>query len=118
MVKLCAAMVGAVTVALLSACSGSAGPIVRPGIITGIAGRCVGGAPRAGLPRVRVSANRSGQTVATDVVNPFKDHDMYRLSVPPGRYVVTARGSMDPPQVVNLRLGERVVINFDRCLVP
>ena len=64
-----------------------------------------------------VSASQHGRTVATETVSYRKDHDRYRLSLPPGRYVVRAPRSGDPAQVVvRLRPGQRVTVNFpDYC---
>ena len=82
-----------------------------PGVIAGIAAHCAGPASAARL-RVTVSASQYGRIVARDVVTYLKDRDHYRLSLLPGRYVITASGSGDPSRVVLLHPGERVTVNF------
>jgi hypothetical protein len=94
-------------------CTGHVTPqFVRSGIVTGIAAPCVG-VGTAPLPPVWVSANRHGRAVATIKVNNRNDHGgHFKLLLPPGRYLVRARGSGDAPQVVILHPGEHRTVNF------
>jgi hypothetical protein len=90
-------------------------PVMPRGTVTGVAAHCAGPVSATNLP-VRVTARADGRTVASEVVRYLKDHDRYRLSVPPGRYVISARGSADKGRSVRLHPGERIVVNFpDLC---
>jgi hypothetical protein len=87
----------------------------RHAIVAGVAAHCAG-PPQAALLPVTMTARSHGHTVAREVVRYRKDRDRYRLSLHPGRYVISARGSADPPRAVNLHPGERLVVNFpDLC---
>lgn len=95
--------------------SGSQHPGKGLGTVSGVAAHCAG-PPQAALLPVWVAARSDGRTVASQVVRYRKDHDRYRLSLPQGRYVISARGSADPARAVVLHPGARIAINFpDRC---
>jgi hypothetical protein len=97
---------------ITSGCTGHATPpFAKNGIVTGFAAPCAGPALIAG-GTVRVSANRHGRAVAAVVVDPLKRDGHFKLSLPPGRYVLSAFGSADAPQVVVLHPGEHVAVNF------
>jgi hypothetical protein len=94
---------------------GSQRPLMGLGTVAGYAAHCAGPPPAALLP-VTVAARSDGRTVASEVVRYLKDHDRYRLLLRPGRYVISARGSADPPRVVMLHPAEHIGVNFqDRC---
>jgi len=100
---------------VVSGCTTSKGHKESPGVVAGLAVPCVGVAFAADL-QVRVSASEHGRTVASVVAKYRQDRGYYRLVLPPGRYVISARGSGDPRRSVVLHAGQHVVINFtDRC---
>jgi hypothetical protein len=105
-----------VTVAL-SACSGAG----EAATVTGVASPCGGPAGQGSrlpgwvLEPVRVTAMRSGRTVASETVSYRKDRDRYQLSLPPGTYSIADIG--DPHGlVVTLHAGQRMTVNLpDLC---
>ena len=115
LVKLAAATCGLAVVGVMAGgCTGRASPqFVKNGIVAGFAAACANQA----LPdrSVQVSANAHGRAVATVVVDSLKDHLRYKLSMPPGRYVLRAFGTADSPQVVLLHPGEHVTVSFRHC---
>jgi hypothetical protein len=90
-------------------------PAMPAGTVAGVAEHCSGAYLSKPLP-VRVVAHSDGRIVASEVVRYLKDHEKYRLSLPPGAYVISAHGSADPARAIRLHAGERIVLNFpDRC---
>jgi hypothetical protein len=74
---------------ITSACTGHATPqFVKNGIVTGFAALCAGLATPD--RSVRVSAKVHRRAVATEVVDSLKRHGHFKLSLPPGRYVLSA----------------------------
>lgn len=105
-----------ILLALVAGCGGRPGHKEPAAVVAGFAVPCVGLAVAAQL-HLRVYATEHGHTVATVVARYLKDHGHYRLTLPPGRYVISAPGSNEPPRSVVLRPGEHVTANFpDRCL--
>jgi hypothetical protein len=82
-----------------------------PGVVAGFAAPCAGPAV-AVLAPVKVSAREHGHLVASEVVSLRKDHDRYRLVLPPGRYVISASGASHTPQSVVLHSHEHLTVNF------
>ena len=101
----------ALTGAVAIGCAGSTRHKESPGVVAGFAVPCIGVFLRSSL-QVRVSAREHGRTVATVVARYRKDGGYYRLVLPPGRYVITARGAIEPPRSVVLRAREHIRINF------
>jgi hypothetical protein len=95
----------------LAACGSQAGPVVPRATVTGIAAACAG-PPGAPHRPVTVFAWRRGRIAARQMVHPTAAGGHYRLSLPPGRYLVGARGSGDGAQAVVLRPGKTVTLNF------
>lgn len=124
------ATVAAVALAAgLAACT-APGHIV-PGTVTGVTGLGCLGPPRAPLrpgispatspeeavQRATVVAQRGSQVVATQNVHLVAGVGRYRLSLPPGRYLVTGPPSGRFRPVV-LHSGETVIVNFTTtCLL-
>jgi hypothetical protein len=99
----------------VSGCTGSAGHKEAPGLVAGFAVPCVGVAPATQL-QVRVTASEHGHTVATVVAKYRIKRGHYKLVLPPGRYVISARASNDPPRSVMLRAHEHLTVTFpDHC---
>jgi hypothetical protein len=101
----------AVLAVAVSGCAGSTRHKESPGVVAGFAVPCIGVFLPSSL-QVRVSATEHGHTVATVVAKYRKDRGYYRLVLPPGHYVITARGAIEPPRSVVLRAREHVRINF------
>lgn len=86
------------------------------GTVVGTAAHCAGLPRAAALLPVTVIAREHERVVATQTVSYLKDHDRYRLSLRPGRYTISAPRSADGPQAVDLRSGERAIVDFaDGC---
>jgi hypothetical protein len=104
-------MAGVVLVAGLGACGGRTSPAVPRATVTGIAAACAG-PPGASHRPAAVFAWRGGRIVATQVVHSAVGGGRYRLSLPPGRYLIGARGSGDGAHAVTLRPGATLTVNF------
>jgi hypothetical protein len=102
---------GAVLLTGLGACGSQAGPAVPRATVTGIAAACAG-PPGAPHRPVTVFAWRGGRIAARQVVHTTVAGGHYRLSLPPGRYLLGARGSGDNARAVVLRPGKTVIVNF------
>jgi hypothetical protein len=105
----------AVLAVVVSGCAGATRPKESPGIVAGFAVPCIGVSVPSSL-QVKVSASEHGHIVAAVVARYRKDGGYYRLVLPPGHYVITARGAIEPPRSVVVRAHEHVSINFpDYC---
>ena len=102
---------GVVLLAGLGACGSLPGPAVPRATVTGTAAACAG-PPGAAHRPVTVFAWRGGRIAARQTVHPTVAGGHYRLSLPPGRYLIGARGSGDGAQAVVLRPGKTVTVNF------
>jgi len=98
-------------IANLCACGSHAGQPAPRGTITGIAAACAG-PPRAGLRPVTVFAWRDNRIVTAQVVHAKVGGGRYRLTLPPGRYLIGARGSGDESRLVVLHPRQTVTVNF------
>lgn len=106
-----AAVAGIVLVAGLGACGGHPGASVPRATVTGIAAVCAG-PPGAALRPVTVFAWRDRRIVATQVVHFAVGGGHYRLSLPPGQYLIGAPRSGDGARLLVLRPGATVRVNF------
>jgi hypothetical protein len=106
-----AVVAGIALLAGLGGCGGQAGAVVPRATVTGRAAACAGPPGAANRP-VTVFAWRGGRIVATQVVHSTAGSGHYRLSLPPGRYLIGARGSGEGAQAVTLRPREMVTVNF------
>jgi hypothetical protein len=108
-------------VALLSACTGRPQHPVPPGTVSNVpTGTVIGFAEYcSGLPLsmlrpspgpITVYAHRPGLTVAAKKV--LASGGGYRLSLPPGNYVISAAGSRLQPKRAIVRAGKTVTVNF------
>lgn len=113
-----AVIAGVMTVAaLVGACTHAAHvvpvPEHRPGTVTGLAQLC-SGLPytmlRPSPPPMGVYAQQHGQTIASQELPGIGGH--YRLSLAPGRYVISAPKSGRPPKAITLRSGETLKVDF------
>jgi len=106
----CIAAASALAIVLI-ALSGCSSHASAPGVVAGFAARCAGPGIAA-LGPLKVSARQHGRAVTSDVVSYRMDRGHYRLILPPGQYVIRARGSGDPPNSVVLHSREHLTINF------
>jgi len=118
----------AIVAAALAACT-SPGHAASPGTITGVAApACVlppAPAPRAIPPglaalieRTTIYAQRNGRVVATKIVHLGPGGGHYRLTLPPGRYLIGSPQSTDSPRLVVLHSGVTITVNFtNTCLL-
>jgi hypothetical protein len=115
------AAAGLALVASLGACgSGSGhsaargtttGRSVPHGTISGLAAACPG--PPGARPRpATVFAWRDNRIATTQVVNFRVGGGHYRLTLPPGRYLIGARGSGSDARLVVLHPRQTVTVNF------
>jgi hypothetical protein len=87
------------------------GRSVPRGTIAGLAAPCTGppGAPRQ---PVTVFAWRDKRIVTTQVVHFKAGGGRYRLTLPPGRYLIGARGTGGDARLVVLHPRQTVTVNF------
>ena len=110
-----AVVAGIALPAALGACGGQPSPVAPRATVTGIAAACAG-PPGAAHRPVTVFAWRGGRIVASQVVRSTAGSGHYRLSLPPGRYLIGARGSGAGAQAVTLRSRATATVNFpDVC---
>ncbi|MHB1593377.1 MAG: peptidase associated/transthyretin-like domain-containing protein [Streptosporangiaceae bacterium] len=81
----------------------------RPGIVRGFAAPCAG-PPSAATRPITVYASDHNRIVARETRR-YSDR-RYRLSLPPGRYRISAPGSNDRPRVVVVTPGRTITVNF------
>jgi len=106
-----AAVTGMALIASLGACGRDPGHSEPRVTVAGIAAACAG-PPRAGARPVTVFAWRGNRIVATQVVRAKVGGGRYRLTLPPGRYLIGARGSGDDARLVVLHPHQAVTVNF------
>jgi hypothetical protein len=100
-------------VALLSACTGRSRHIVPTGTVSGFAQYCSGlplSMLRPAPGPITVYAHRPGLTVASKKV--LASGGRYRLSLPPGNYVISAAGSRLQPKRATVQAGKTITVNF------
>lgn len=101
--------------ASLSACGShavrSAARSSARGTVTGIAAACAG-PPGVTMRPVTVFAWHDGRIVTTQVVHGKVAGGRYRLSLPPGRYLIGAPRSGTESRLVVLRPSQIVTVNF------
>jgi hypothetical protein len=116
-----AAVAGIALVASLGACGSEPGHAasrgatpghsVPRGTVTGLAVACAG-PPGAARKPVTVFAWRDNRIVTTQVVHFKVGGGHYRLRLPPGRYLIGARGSGADARLVVLHPRQTVTVNF------
>ncbi len=108
-------------VAVLSACTGRPGPIVPTGTVSNVPTGTVTGFAQycSGLPLsmlrpapgpITVYAHKPGLTVASKQV--LASGGLYRLSLPPGDYLISAAGSRLQPRRATVQAGKTITVNF------
>lgn len=116
-----AAVAGIALIASLGACGSESGhsaprgtitghPVPR-GTVTGLAVACAG-PPGARRQPVTVFAWRDNRIVTKQVVHSKAGGGHYRLTLPPGRYLIGARGSGADARLVVLHPRQTVTVNF------
>ena len=109
--------------ALASACSTHAThlvPVPEPssGTVAGFAELCSGLPPtmlRPSPPPMTVYAQQHGRTIASQGLPGAGGR--YHLSLAPGRYVISAPKSEDPPRTITLHSGETFTVDFpNHCM--
>jgi len=98
-------------IASLGACGSEPGHPAARGTIAGTAAACAG-PPRVAQRPVTVFAWRDNRIVTAQVVHAKVGGGHYRLTLPPGRYLVGARGSGDESRLVVLHPRQTVTVNF------
>jgi hypothetical protein len=116
-----AAVAGAALIVSLGACGSEpghsaphgtvTGHSVPRGTIAGVAAACAG-PPGAGRKPVTVFAWRDDRIVTTQVVHFKAGGGHYRLTLPPGRYLIGARGSGADARLVVLHPRQTVIVSF------
>jgi hypothetical protein len=116
-----AAVAGIALIAGLGACGSEpghsasrgteTGHSVPRGTVTGVAAACAG-PPGARRQQVTVFAWRSNRIVTTQVARVKAGVGRYRLTLPPGRYLIGARGSGADARLVVLHPRQTVTVNF------
>ncbi len=116
-------------VAVLSACTGRPGQIAPPGTVSSVPPGAVSSVPTgtvigfaqycSGLPLsmlrpppgpITVYAHKPGLTVASKKV--LASGGLYRLSLPPGDYLISAAGSRLRPKRATVQAGKTITVNF------
>jgi len=117
-----------VTAALAAGLAACTGHNASLGTVKGVAdGECLGrlgplppplsSAEKAFLG-TSVYAQRAGKVVAVRAVKSLASRGRYRLSLPPGRYQISAPQSGLRPRTVVLHSGETITVNFTNiCLL-
>jgi hypothetical protein len=121
MKPIAAAAAGIALIAGLGACGSetghsasqgtTTGHSVPRGAITGLAMACAG-PPGARREPVTVFAWRDNRIITTQVVHLKVGGGRYRLMLPPGRYLIGARGSGADARLVMLHPRQTVTVNF------
>ncbi len=108
-------------VAVLSACTGRPGQVVPTakvsnvptGTVTGFAQYCSGlplSMLRPSPGPITVYAHKPGLTVVSKKV--LASGGLYRLSLPPGDYLISAAGSRLQPKTATVQAGKTTTVNF------